>query len=114
MPAARLPKKSAQLLKPRESNKNKKYSELRDREYLLESEVESMMRAAKTGRWGHRDALLILMGYRHGLRISELVNLRWQQVDFKTGHLHVRRVKGSRPATHPIAGTELRSLRQLL
>jgi type 1 fimbriae regulatory protein FimB/type 1 fimbriae regulatory protein FimE len=69
-----------------------------------------MMRAAKTGRWGHRDALLILMGYRHGLRISELVNLRWQQVDFKSGHLHVRRVKGSRPATHPIAGTELRSL----
>jgi type 1 fimbriae regulatory protein FimB/type 1 fimbriae regulatory protein FimE len=43
---------------------------------LLESEVESMMRVAKTGRWGHRDALLILMGYRHGLRISELVNLR--------------------------------------
>jgi hypothetical protein len=44
MPAAPLPKKSPQVLKPRESNKNKKYSELRDREYLLESEVESMMR----------------------------------------------------------------------
>jgi type 1 fimbriae regulatory protein FimB/type 1 fimbriae regulatory protein FimE len=114
MPAASLPQKNAQVAKPRESNKNKKYSELRDREYLLESEVKSMMRVAKTGRWGHRDALLILMGYRHGLRISELVNLRWQQVDFKSGHLHVRRIKGSRPATHPIAGDELRSLRQLL
>jgi type 1 fimbriae regulatory protein FimB/type 1 fimbriae regulatory protein FimE len=114
MPAAPLPQKNAQVSKPRESNKNKKYSELRDREYLLEAEVTAMMRAAKKGRWGHRDSTLILMGYRHGLRISELVNLRWQQVDFKTGHLHVRRIKGSRSATHPIAGDELRSLRQLL
>jgi type 1 fimbriae regulatory protein FimB/type 1 fimbriae regulatory protein FimE len=74
-----------------------------------------MMKAAKSvGRSGHRDSTLILLGYRHGLRISELVNLRWQQVDFKTGNLHVKRIKGSRPATHPIAGDELRSLRQLL
>ncbi|MEG4293704.1 tyrosine-type recombinase/integrase [Microcoleus sp. C2C3] len=114
MPAAPLPQKKAQLPKPRESNKNRKYSELRDREYLLESEVTAMMRAAKKGRWGHRDATLILLGYRHGLRISELINLRWQQVDFKSGHLHVRRLKGSRPSTHPIVGDELRSLRKLL
>jgi type 1 fimbriae regulatory protein FimB/type 1 fimbriae regulatory protein FimE len=93
---------------------NKKYSETRDREYLLEAEVTAMMKAAKKGRWGHRDSTLILMGYRHGLRISELVNLRWQQVDFKTGHLHVKRIKGSRPSVHPIAGDELRSLRELL
>jgi len=97
MPDTPLPQKSAPLSKARESNKNQKYSELRDREYLLESEVEAMVKAAKSGRWGHRDSVLILMGYRHGLRISELVNLRWQQVDFKTGHLHVRRLKGSRP-----------------
>jgi type 1 fimbriae regulatory protein FimB/type 1 fimbriae regulatory protein FimE len=114
MPAAPFPKKNAQASQPRQSNKNKKYSELRDREYLLEAEVTAMMKAAKSGRWGHRDSTLILLGYRHGLRISELVNLRWQQVDFKTAHLHVRRVKGSRSATHPIAGDELRSLRQLL
>ena len=115
MPAARLPKTEAPVTKVRKSNKNLKYSELRDREYLLESEVTAMMKAAKSvGRSGHRDSTLILVAYRHGLRISELVNLRWQQVDFKTGHLHVRRLKGSRPSTHPIAGDESRSLRKLL
>ena len=97
---------------------NKKYSEVRDREYLLESEVKAMMVAAKSvGRslkTRHRDSILILVAYRHGLRISELVNLRWQQVDLKTAHLHVRRLKDSRPSVHPIAGDELRSLRQLL
>ena len=110
---APLPKNTAQLPKARESNKNLKYSEVRDREYLLESEVDAMVKAVKQGRWGHRDSTLILMGYRHGLRISELVSLRWGQVDFGTGHLHVRRLKGSRPSTHPIAGDEMRALRQL-
>ena len=114
MPAARLPKKEAQLTEARKSNKNLKYSELRDREYLLESEVKAMMSAAKiTGRSGHRDSTLILIAFRHGLRISELVELRWQQVDFKTGHLHVRRLKGSRPSVQPIVGDELRALRKL-
>jgi len=111
---AQLPAKNSRALKPRESNRNKKYSEIRDREYLLESEVAAMMKAAKCGRWGNRDATLILMGYRHGLQISELVNLRWAAVDFKTGHLHVRRIKGSRPSVHPIAGDELRTLWRLL
>ena len=115
MPTARLPEKDTQLTKARKSNKNVKYSDLRDREYLLESEVTAMMKAAKSvGRSGHRDSTLILIAYRHGLRISELVNLRWQQVDFKTGHLHVRRLKGSLPSVQPIAGDELRALRQLL
>ena len=115
MPAVRLPKTEAQVPKVRKSNKNQKYSDLRDREYLLEDEVEAMIKAAKiTGRSGHRDAALILVAYRHGLRISELVNLRWQQVDFKTGNLHVRRLKGSLPATHPIPGVVLRALRELL
>jgi type 1 fimbriae regulatory protein FimB/type 1 fimbriae regulatory protein FimE len=114
MPAARLPKKDSPLPKVRESLQHKKYSEVRDREYLLESEVKAMMAAAKKGRWGHRDSTLILVAYRHGLRISELVNLRWQQVDFGTGHLHVRRIKGSRPSVHPIKGDELRALRELL
>ena len=114
MPAARLPEKGAQLTEARKSNKNLKYSELRDREYLLESEVKAMMSAAKsTGRSGHRDSTLILVAFRHGLRISELVELRWQQVDFKTGHLHVRRLKGSRPSVQPIVGDELRALRKL-
>jgi integrase len=87
--------------------------EVRDREYLFEEEVKAMIQVAFKGRWGHRDSTLILMGYRHGLRISELVNLRWQQINFNTGHIHVRRVKGSRPSVHPLSAEEMRALRQL-
>ena len=56
---------------------------------------------------------MVLVAYRHGLRASELVDLRWEQVDFKTGTLHVRRVKQGTPSTHPILGDELRALRRL-
>ena len=64
--------------------------ELRSREYLTAAEVEDLMAAAKGNRWGHRDATMVLVAYRHGLRAAELVDLRWEQVDFKTATLHVR------------------------
>jgi integrase len=51
------------------------------------------MKATKDNRYGHRDATMILVAYRHGLRVSELVDLRWEQIDFRTASLHVRRVK---------------------
>jgi integrase len=56
---------------------------------------------------------MVLVAYRHGLRVSELVDLRWEQVDFRTASLHVRRVKQGTPSTHPILGDELRALRRL-
>jgi integrase len=62
---------------------------LRTREYLTPSEVEDLMEAARGNRWGHRDATMILAAYRHGLRAAELVDLRWDQVDFRTATLHV-------------------------
>lgn len=71
------------------------------------------MDAAKGNRWGNRDAAMVLVAYRHGLRASELVDLRWDQVDFKAATLHVRRVKKGTPSTHPILGDELRALRRL-
>ena len=86
---------------------------LRTREYLTEAEVERLMNAAKRNRWGHRDATMILVAYRHGLRVSELVDLRWDQVDFRMATLHVRRAKQGTPSTHPIVGDELRALRRL-
>ena len=86
---------------------------LRTREYLTEAEVGRLMAAAKGHRWGHRDATMVLMAYRHGLRASELVDLRWAQVEFGTATLHVRRVKRGTPSTHPILGDELRALRRL-
>jgi integrase len=73
-------------------------AELRTREHLTEAEVERLMKAAGKNRWGHRDATMILVAYRHGLRASELVDLRWDQVDFRTGNIHVRRVKQGTPS----------------
>jgi type 1 fimbriae regulatory protein FimB/type 1 fimbriae regulatory protein FimE len=63
------------------------------------------------GRLAERDALLIMMGYRHGLRASELIALRWEQVDLKAGLLHVARLKHGSASTHPLRGPELRALR---
>src|SRR3984885_5100933 len=88
-------------------------AELRSREHLTEAEVERLMEAAKGKRHGHRDATMVLVAYRHGLRAGELVDLRWDQVDFKTATLHVRRAKKGTPSTHPILGDELGALRRL-
>lgn len=86
----------------------------RSREYLTEKEVGALMDAARrSGRHGHRDVTLILLAYRHGLRVSELVALRWDQVDFGQGLLHVTRAKNGTPSAHPIHGPELRALRRL-
>ena len=86
---------------------------LRTREYLTESEVERLMKAAKDNRWGQRDSTMILVAYRHGLRAAELVDLRWDQIDFGKATLAVRRVKQGSPSTHPILGDELRALRRM-
>jgi integrase len=94
--------------------RRQKNAQIRPREYLTEAEVEQLMRAArKRGRWGQRDATMILVAFRHGLRVSELVSLRWHQVDFATARLHVNRLKRGREGQHPLSGPELRSLRQL-
>ena len=85
----------------------------RPREYLKEPEIERLMDAARQNRWGHRDATAILMAYRHGLRASELVGLRWDDLDLAHGRLHVRRSKGGETAVHPIGGKEMRALRRL-
>lgn len=89
-------------------------AELRTREYLTPAEVEQLMTAARTGRYGHRDATLILVAYRHGLRAVEIADLQWSQVEWgRNATLHVRRVKNGKPAAHPIRGDELRALREL-
>ena len=86
----------------------------REREYLTPAEIERLVKMARRrGRHGSRDALAILMGFRHGLRVSELVGLRWSQVDFTTARLTVHRAKGSASSTHPILGDELRELRKI-
>ena len=84
----------------------------RDREHLTEHEVERLIRMAKGNRHGHRDATMILIGFRHGLRVSELCDLQWSSIEFETATMHVRRAKGGQEATHPLLGNELRALRE--
>jgi type 1 fimbriae regulatory protein FimB/type 1 fimbriae regulatory protein FimE len=89
-------------------------SERRSREYLTPAEVERLMKAAeRLGRHGHRDATMLLLAYRHGLRVSELCSLRWEQVDLGLGLLHVRRLKNGVSGTHPLRGRETEALRRL-
>jgi integrase len=88
-------------------------AELRTREHLTADEVEALITAAKGNRSGHRDATMVLLAYRHGLRACELVDLEWSQIDFKAAVLHVRRAKKGTPATHPLRGDEMRALRKL-
>ena len=78
-------------------------ADLRTREHLTEAEVERLLKATKGNRWGHRDGTMILVAYRHGLRASELTDLRCDQIELASAALHVRRGKWG----------ELRALRRL-
>jgi integrase len=86
----------------------------RSREYLTDREVERLIEAAKQNRSGHRDATAILVAYRHGLRASEVVALRWDDIDLATGRLHVHRAKSGDASVYPISARESRALRKLL
>jgi type 1 fimbriae regulatory protein FimB/type 1 fimbriae regulatory protein FimE len=77
--------------------------------FLTEAQVEALAKAADS----HRDRMMIMVAYRHGLRVSELVSLRWDQIDLDAATLRIYRAKHGRDATHPIPGTELRDFRRL-
>jgi len=86
----------------------------RTRNYLTGAEVDRLIAAArKVSRYGHRDATMILIAYRHGLRASEVCDLQWHQVELAAGRLHVRRSKRGTPSVHPMQGDEIRALRRL-
>jgi len=94
--------------------RKRRNSDLRPREYLTEQEVERLIEAtAKHGRHRHRDGTLILITYRHGLRVSEVVALQWHQVDLGQGRLHVHRLKRGITSVHPLRGPEIRALRRI-
>jgi integrase len=113
-----LAKSNLRLVAPTNQNRTvaprrSENAEMRTREYLTPAEVDKAIEASKGNRYGHRDATLILVAFRHGLRAVEACDLEWSQVDFESATLHVRRVKSGKPATHPIRGDELRMLRKL-
>jgi integrase len=86
---------------------------VRAREYLTNSEVDRLIKAARANRNGHRDATMVLVAHRHGLLPVELVTLRWDAIDFAHGQIHVTRAKNDSPSVHPLGGAELRALRWL-
>ena len=88
---------------------------VRPREYLTAEEIKHLMKVARSrpGGYGHRDATMILIAYRHGLRVSELVAMRWDMLDLKRGTFHVIRRKNGRPSVHLLRGDEIRALRRV-
>lgn len=86
----------------------------RSRNYLTPNEVDRLIQAArKMPRHEQRNSTMILLAFRHGFRASELVSLKWDQVNLKEGFLNVHRLKAGQDATHPLWGPELRALRSL-
>ena len=88
----------------------------RSREYLTEQEIEALLLAALANKdrfFAQRDYLAVLLSYRHGLRVSELVGLRWQAIDFDAARIHIHRLKNGNPGTHPLQADELRGLKSL-
>lgn len=87
--------------------------EKRSREYLLPGEVDRLIAASKFVRWGQRDSTLILLSYRHGLRVSEAINLTWSDIDFGGGSIHINRLKRGISGRHPLRKPELIALHKL-
>lgn len=86
----------------------------RQKDFLTDTELDRLLAAAKLGRHGARDHLLMLMLFRHGLRVSEAIGLRREALNLKEARIWVARLKGSLSVQHPIAGDELRAIKRWL
>jgi type 1 fimbriae regulatory protein FimB/type 1 fimbriae regulatory protein FimE len=89
-------------------------TDYRKREYLTEAEIEKLLAAAGKSRNPTRDKLLVLMAYRHALRVSELVAIQVEQLDLKAATIHIVRAKNGTPGIHSLDGDELRLIRKLM
>ena len=87
--------------------------DIRCREHLLPDEVDAMIKAARLSRYPERNSTMILLMFRHGLRVSEAIALRWAQIDLKSGLIHINRLKNGVASTHPISAKESRALHTL-
>ena len=83
----------------------------RPKNFLTEAEIADFLKAARKGRHGVRNYAMLLLAFRHGLRVSELINVRMPDIDLDTGRLFVRRLKRSLSTSQPLEGDEIRALR---
>jgi type 1 fimbriae regulatory protein FimB len=79
--------------------------------FLTEAEMKRFLASARKTEHGVRDYCMMLMAYRHGLRVSELIDIRFKDLDLETARIYVRRLKGSLSTHQPIEGDELRAIR---
>jgi len=86
----------------------------RPKNFLTEAEIADFLKAARKGRHGIRNYAMLLLAFRHGLRVSELIDIRMPDIDLDTGRLFVRRLKGSLSTSQPLEGDEIRALRAWL
>jgi site-specific recombinase XerD len=101
------------VLRPVTQQGRKANARYRTREHLTETEMTKLLAALKANRWGHRDWLIGLLIYRHGLRVSELCDLRWDDIDLAKRTVIVRRLKNSHDSTHYLERDELAGLKRL-
>lgn len=91
-----------------------KKSEYGARQYLTPDEIKQLIESAKTvGRHGHRDSTLILICYRHALRVGELIALRWEQISLEEQRIRIERMKKGNPSTHRLESDEVTALTSL-
>lgn len=91
----------------------KKNKEIRSREYLFDREIKDLLEVAKNSKYGLRNYLIVLLSYRHGLRVSELCNLKWHQINFDEKKIHINRIKQGLPSVQPLLDDEINSLMEL-
>lgn len=87
----------------------------RNREYLTQEEIAKLFAATKTtSRNPERDYCLLLLMFRHGLRVSEACSLRMSDIDLENKVFHVRRLKGCDHGTHDFYNGETSAIRAWL
>ena len=108
-----LRKAESSEMRPVESKGRKANDSYRVREHLTEAEMAKLLAALKGNRHGHRDWLIGLLIYRHGLRVSEACDLRWDDIDLTKRTIIVRRLKGSTDSAHYLEKDEHKALGEL-
>jgi integrase len=101
------------VMRPVASKGRKPNATYRVREHLTEEEVSKLLAALKANRYGHRDSMIGLLIYRHGLRVSEACDLRWDDLDLPKRTIVIRRLKGSQDSSHYLERDEVAGLKAL-